>query len=783
MALLLLTLYAAAPLLIATLAPRLAGTLGVDALSLRVTHPGLTSLTLLEMRVVSGRTTFTAEGGDLTYGLSGLLGGRLDTVVLERARIDVGAVNGAAAESAKGAGPTADPPLPAELFALLPAKELEIRALTLTVPALDFAANGSLKATPAELHLELIGHTPAEADPFQLNARLTAAGLVSVELQDRQQRGAPLLSVTSTLGADSLAVNGRFDLHGFAFDLAAALAGAPTGTGAVSGQVAGTLPWPLPADLHTAAVRGGGTLQARWRPAPGTAGDTDWEIAEAEAAWNLANGALSGTAGGLLRYGGQDVQFDAAVARMVPTGTEAHGSLAVSAGAAEAPFLDLSWALTPSALTVDGTVDITPPLLESARSLVDLPAGEGALSGTFETLVPRPLSAGIDPLELGAGGSLQGSWQGGPGGVDLPELTGTWTLRERALAAELDARVGYADLQANLGLHLEHFEFGDDIRAAGILHLGSTGSVPFRFRGSRQGGSTLSAQTELDIQRPLAAALLAGWKQPYDLTAGTVRLDADLQWTAAGIANGTFIAGLQNVSAYYDEYTASGAAGELRFSADDGVWSLAPASLTAAAVDTGVALTDISSTVAWRGDTVSVAAATAQLLGGRARAEPFEYALADGAATIVVELEALALPQILALAGDSVSGTGTLDGTVPVELRNNEPSVTDGQVQARPPGGEIQVSPDLAGAAGQPGLDFALRALQEFRYSSLEADVAYSADGDLDLAVRLRGSNPDIEDGRPIHYNLNISQNLPTLLRSLRLQDDVTRGIDRRLQN
>ncbi|MDZ7669423.1 MAG: hypothetical protein U5Q16_08365 [Gammaproteobacteria bacterium] len=378
MALLLLALYAAAPPLIATLAPRLAGSLGLDALSLRVTHPGVSGVSVQEMRVVTGRTTLTVERGAITYGLSGLLGGRLDAVVLEPGHRTLPAMTHLTRRRPR---PYRPPTRRCRRSCSPCCRQTgwKIRELTLTVPALDFTALGHLNVTPAELHLELVGHTPPEADPFQLNARLTSAGLVELELQDRQQPGAPLLSLSSTLSPDSLDVTGEFDLHGFAFDLAAALAGAPAGSGAVRGQIAANLPWPLPADLQAAAMRAGGTLQAHWRPAPGTAGATDWEIAEAEAAWNLEAGALSGTAGGLLRYGGQDVQLDAAVARFVPAETEGHGTLAVSAVPAEAPFLDLSWALTLSALTVDGTFEDVARRRRSRRTrpvpLVDVPGG------------------------------------------------------------------------------------------------------------------------------------------------------------------------------------------------------------------------------------------------------------------------------------------------------------------------------------------------------------------------------------------------------------------------
>ncbi|MFB3107537.1 MAG: YdbH domain-containing protein, partial [Pseudomonadales bacterium] len=57
----------------------------------------------------------------------------------------------------------------------------------------------------------------------------------------------------------------------------------------------------------------------------------------------------------------------------------------------------------------------------------------------------------------------------------------------------------------------------------------------------------------------------------------------------------------------------------------------------------------------------------------------------------------------------------------------------------------------------------------------------YAENGDLALAVNLQGTNPDVEKGRAIVYNLTINENVLVLLESLRAQnaiiDRVERGI------
>jgi hypothetical protein len=257
----------------------------------------------------------------------------------------------------------------------------------------------------------------------------------------------------------------------------------------------------------------------------------------------------------------------------------------------------------------------------------------------------------------------------------------------------------------------------------------------------------------------------------------------DLGWPDPSAAGGRIAVGLEDVSAYYGEYLAEGVTAGLELVAEDAGWRLPPAAVTAERVATGVELTGIDSGVAWSGDIVHVQPTAFELLGGTGSVAAFDYRLTEGLARMPLSLDGLDLGLILALEGEQISGTGRIGGTLPVRVDGHRPSVSGGRIQAEPPGGRLRVSPTLAGGAGQPGLDFALRALQDFRYDVLEAGVDYDVDGNLALAVHLEGRNPDIEGGRPIHYNVNVTENLPVLLRSLRLEGELTRSIERRLNN
>jgi len=182
-----------------------------------------------------------------------------------------------------------------------------------------------------------------------------------------------------------------------------------------------------------------------------------------------------------------------------------------------------------------------------------------------------------------------------------------------------------------------------------------------------------------------------------------------------------------------------------------------------------------------QGDRVNFSATTGNLLGGSFAIAPFTYDLAGGDAALKVDLTGVDLGAVLALEGEDLYGDGQLDGQMPVNIVDDAITVTDGTVR-NTGRGVIRLAASLAQSLNQPGLDFALRALEDFHYETLEADIDYGAKGDLLAAIRLRGRNALIENGRPIHYNLNISENLPTLLASLRLQDEVNERVESRVQ-
>jgi hypothetical protein len=128
-----------------------------------------------------------------------------------------------------------------------------------------------------------------------------------------------------------------------------------------------------------------------------------------------------------------------------------------------------------------------------------------------------------------------------------------------------------------------------------------------------------------------------------------------------------------------------------------------------------------------------------------------------------------------------LEGTGLLDGSIPVTVTAHGVSVKNGQFEARPPGGVIRYrgSPEATKAVTQANanMQLVLQALNNFHYNVLQVGAQYADDGTLNLIARLEGRNPDQKKSPPIHFNLTVQENIPALLKTLRLVQDIEESV------
>ncbi|MCI5138242.1 MAG: hypothetical protein D3922_07460 [Candidatus Electrothrix sp. AR1] len=117
---------------------------------------------------------------------------------------------------------------------------------------------------------------------------------------------------------------------------------------------------------------------------------------------------------------------------------------------------------------------------------------------------------------------------------------------------------------------------------------------------------------------------------------------------------------------------------------------------------------------------------------------------------------------------------------LPVTIRGKEISVGNGMLYNDPPGGKISYTAPETKAAGLS--EYAIKAIRDFRYTSLKSTAQYAPSGELHLAVSLQGISPELDKSRPVHFNINIEQNLLSLLQGLQYSKGLSEKIDKRVQ-
>lgn len=218
---------------------------------------------------------------------------------------------------------------------------------------------------------------------------------------------------------------------------------------------------------------------------------------------------------------------------------------------------------------------------------------------------------------------------------------------------------------------------------------------------------------------------------------------------------------------------------------------LLDAQVSAGKVDNGITLSNILARSQTRIPAdlgyvdVSVYEMHTDVLGGRVYTPLIRYDSRKDVNAFGIRLDHIQLSQIAELEAQAgVNATGLLDGLLPVVLTAEGPSIPGGTLFARDPGGVVQYRGDTADALSKTnqGTGLAMQLLSDFRYDLLQSGVTYQPNGELNLALKFEGHNPDFFDGQKTLLNVNLEYNLLDLLESLRLSNDVIQKIENKYQ-
>ncbi len=288
---------------------------------------------------------------------------------------------------------------------------------------------------------------------------------------------------------------------------------------------------------------------------------------------------------------------------------------------------------------------------------------------------------------------------------------------------------------------------------------------------------------------PLAGTL-ASWPALLSLSSG--QLSGEVQVTGGqqlGLSGDVTLAGVKGI---YDRSAFSGLSAPLKLGLHNNVLQLGSSDLQLETLNPGLAMGPLRAAASYQASLDQMAQGRLQLdraqlklLGGQISAAPVKLDFAAAEQRMTLELSGLELGTLFEVyPTEGLSGRGTLDGRLPVMLRDGELMIDEGAVAAREPGGVLRYQSDKLQRLAQSntGMRELAGALENFHYTVLSSQVNYAEDGTLQLGLRLQGSNPNFQQGRQVNLNVNLQENIPALLTSLQLSSQVSDIIQQRVQ-
>ncbi len=407
----------------------------------------------------------------------------------------------------------------------------------------------------------------------------------------------------------------------------------------------------------------------------------------------------------------------------------------------------------------------------------------GSLGSFNYKLGTGELNLGVSELQLGLPQ------------VEMPDVNLATSIGLRGLAVNRDAngvigaRVHLLTDSMNLQrpdiwlpvpvLDFELVIAGNNVSANGVLRGGGQKAL-FDVELSHaldtgSGAARVVASTlAFDADENRLSAYFPYWPFDWDIYEGELEIDLGLRWKNAEQATeiqGEIKQRLRGVAGVYGEIGFVGL--DADFSAvlqsPDQLISLKPAVISLQSLDVGVPIEAIELRFLLNAarQELTLESLEARIFDGRVWIEDAVYRLNRDHNAIYIGVDGIRLDKLLELTGyDAIEGSGTISGLLPLDVSEAGITMTRGMLAARAPGGVFRYHTEIV-AGTNPAMVQVIEALNNYHYSVFQVEADYLDNGDLVLAMVLRGSNPGLQQGRPIHLNLNVTDNIPMLLKSL----------------
>ena len=191
-------------------------------------------------------------------------------------------------------------------------------------------------------------------------------------------------------------------------------------------------------------------------------------------------------------------------------------------------------------------------------------------------------------------------------------------------------------------------------------------------------------------------------------------------------------------------------------------------------LSSGLSLTNLSAQLAVESeDSFQVKTLKFEILSGTVNSKQLsvEHAILKPS---LISIKELSLTELIFFMGlDALFAEGKINFVLPVKTEEGAFVVKDGKFNSVGEG-IIKYS---SGEALQESDNIALQALANFHYKQLDGAIDYDSKGGYSIKIHLLGANPDLYDGYPVDFVLNLNGKLPGLFKSLFLSGNFEESI------
>lgn len=307
---------------------------------------------------------------------------------------------------------------------------------------------------------------------------------------------------------------------------------------------------------------------------------------------------------------------------------------------------------------------------------------------------------------------------------------------------------------------------------------------------------TLTLEAEARIEGKQAgsawAETLTAWPKTLSVDEGAIEASASLNLPNGGPMALDTTLDADALGVTFNRMALTGIDGEIVLNVDPNQLRARTVDLRVAQLNPGIPIGPVTAEAIYSAPldrpakgTVELDYAEAELLGGEVRLTPQRWDLADMPIRVPLQVHSLQLSRLMELyPAEDLSGTGILNGEIPVWINLDGVHVEKGTLAAEKPGGRLRLPGErLAGLAqGNAAMQIVVEAMKNFHYSVLDSTIDYARDGTLNLDLHIEGNNPNVRDGQPIVLNVNLEEDIPALLTSLQLSGRVNEAVTERVR-